>query len=127
MKLEPITLIKRVVSGRDRLGQATYTVTTKDLVVEKIPVTRSEYFTAGQLGISADKAFKVSQFDYSGEMALKSDGLTYRIYRTYEPDDDWVELYCSLSIGQDEVNIDPDPPTPDPEPSENDEEGGDDE
>ena len=112
MRLEAITLVKRVVLGRDRLGQPTYTVTTKDLIVEKIPVTRSEYFTAGQLGISADKAFKVSQFDYSGEMALKSDGLTYRIYRTYEPDDDWVELYCSLSIGQDE---------------EGDEEGGDDE
>lgn len=134
MKLRAITLIKRVASGRDRLGQVTYTTTTNDLIAEEIPVARSEYFTAGQLGISSDVAFKVSQFDYNKETSLKYEGEYYRIYRTYTPDDNFIELYGSLAIGQVDIpeTPEPAPPTPPtpptPEPTDDDEgEGGEDE
>lgn len=115
MRLEEITLVKKTPSGRDRLGQVTYTVTETALLAEVIPVTRSEYFTAGQLGIAADAAFRVSVFDYDGHTALKFRGQSFRIYRTYEEDDN-VELYCSLAVGMIENDIDPDPePEPDGE------------
>lgn len=104
MRLETLTLIKRIPSGRDRLGQVIYTVTETNLIAERIPVTRSEYFTAAQLGIAADCAFEVSAFDYEGQTALIYNGKTYRIYRSYE-NDDIVELYCSLSVGQDDEEV----------------------
>lgn len=114
MRLEEITLVKKTPSGRDRLGQVTYTVAETTLLAEVIPVTRSEYFTAGQLGIAADAAFRVSVFDYDGHTALKFRGQTFRIYRTYEEDDN-VELYCSLAVGMIENDIEPDPEPDDQE------------
>lgn len=99
MKIAEITLVSRTKSGVDRLNQPIYTETELDLIARVKPVTRQEYFSAGQLGISAEYCFVISQFDYSGQTMLRYGGKNYRIYRKYEINDNEVELYCEYAIG----------------------------
>ena len=37
--------------------------------------------------------------DYNGEKEVELDGIKYGIYRTYEVDKDYVELYCERKGG----------------------------
>lgn len=103
MRLAEITLTKQTVSGRDRLGQVTYTTASRDVIAEIMSQSRSEFFSAAQIGVSADIAFKLSQFDYDGELQLTYKGQNYRIYRKYEPDENYIELYAELTTGLNEA------------------------
>lgn len=102
VQLADIKLIKRKLNGRDRLGQATYTETSKDAVAEIIQISRSEFFQAGQIGITPDYGFKVSSFDYDDEVILEFKGQRRRIYRSYRPDPNTIELYTELATGYNE-------------------------
>lgn len=99
MRLAEITLIKKTASGRDSLGQVTYTTSEKTVIAETLPQSRSEFFMAGQIGITADIAFRISYFDYTNELAFRYNGQVYRIYRKYEVDDAHIEIYGELTSG----------------------------
>ncbi len=99
MKIAEITLVKRKKTGYDRLNQPIYKTTKRDVLARRIPVSQGEYFSAGQIGISADFEFVISQFDYDGETQLIYNGQTYRIYRKYERNDNEIELYCEYASG----------------------------
>lgn len=99
MKIAEITLIKRKKTGTDRLNQPIYTTTSRTVLARRIPISQGEYFNAGQIGISADHEFVISQFDYDGEMMLSYNGQNYRIYRKYERNDNEIELYVEYASG----------------------------
>lgn len=99
MKIAEITLVKRELTGYDRLNQPIYSKTERTVIAQRVPVTQSEFFSAGQIGISADYEFIISQFDYDGETALVYQGQSLRIYRKYERDDNEIELYCEYAAG----------------------------
>lgn len=99
MKIAEITLVKRARTGTDRLNQPIYTTSTRKVLARRIPVSQSEFYSAGQIGISADFEFIISQFDYDGETMLTYNGQNLRIYRKYERDDNEIELYCEYAAG----------------------------
>lgn len=102
MKIAEITLVKRARTGTDRLNQPIYTTSTRKVLARRIPVSQSEFYSAGQIGISADFEFIISQFDYDGETMLTYNGQNLRIYRKYERDDNEIELYCEYAAGLNE-------------------------
>lgn len=102
MKIAEITLKKRAITGYDRLNQPIYTKTARTVVARRVPISQGEFFSAGQIGITADFEFIISQFDYDGETMLTYKGQTLRIYRKYERDDNEIELYCSYAAGLNE-------------------------
>lgn len=88
-----------------------------------VPVSRSEFYSAGEKGFRPDFIFEVNPAEYSGQADAEvydlETGITEkcRIYRTYRSDPDTLELYMSRAAGLDET---PDPePTPDPDPEVN--------
>lgn len=99
MKIAEISLLNRVKTGVDRLNQPIYTPTEKKLVARRIPISQTEYFQAGQVGISAEFCFIISLFDYSGETMIKYEGKNYRIYRKYERNDNELEIYVEYASG----------------------------
>lgn len=99
MKIAEITLVKRARTGTDRLNQPIYTTSTRKVLARRIPVSQSEFYSAGQIGISADFEFIISQFDYDGETMLTYNGQNLRIYRKYERNDNEIELYCEYAAG----------------------------
>lgn len=70
-----------------------------EVFCERKSVTRSEFFNAGRNGLNPEYVFTVFKGDYMGERTCEYDGLTYAIYRTYETDDDYIELYVMRKGG----------------------------
>lgn len=61
---------------------------------DKQSIGRDEFYKAGQQGMAASCVFKIWKYDYSNEQYLLYGDTTYHIYRTYENDDEQIELYC---------------------------------
>lgn len=101
-----------------------------EVLATSVPVSRSEFYSAGQLGILPDFEFEMNPAEYSGQKFAEvfdmETGITERcrIYRTYQRTPDVLEVYCQRAAGLDEQ---PEPePTPEPTPDPEDDEGGED-
>ena len=70
-----------------------------EVFCERHSVSRSEFFNAGRNGLNPEYVFTIFKGDYQGELVCEYDGLTYAIYRTYETDDDYIELYVQRKGG----------------------------
>lgn len=62
-------------------------------------VTGREFFDGGRNGLNPEYRVKVFAGDYKGERALEYNGQTYAIYRTYQTDGDYMELYVERQGG----------------------------
>ena len=94
-----IKLITRTKGTKDARGQYSYTETPRSVMARPASVTRNEFYTAGQIGISPDNLFIVSTFDYKDETLLEYKGQKMRIYRTYPRNENEMELYCTFAAG----------------------------
>lgn len=83
-----------------------------DMLAQKIPVeekkqvfcnvfsiTRTEFYHAGQSGLSPELKLTVFYGDYNGETIVEFRGKRYSVYRTYTPDEETVELYLVRKVG----------------------------
>ena len=89
------------------------TTTTKDAAGQSIPgepkisscigtldsVYQNEFYQADQAGIRPQGVIKMNIAEYGGQKILSVDGQKYTIYRTYERDADWIELYYGERVG----------------------------
>ena len=60
---------------------------------------QSEWFAAGNAGLKAKFRIDVFSDDYAGETQVEVDGVRYEIYRTYQAQNDWIELYLEKKAG----------------------------
>ncbi len=97
-RLNKITLITQQITT-DEIGQQVKTESTYDVIAEVRSCTQSEYMNARQNGLTPVYNFRVSVFGYSGQKVLQFDGKRYSIYRTYEADDNTIELYTEYETG----------------------------
>lgn len=67
----------------------------KTVYADKKGVRQSEFYLAAAQGINIAKAFEMSSDDYNGERKLEYNGVPYYIVRTYDKNDETVELTCS--------------------------------
>lgn len=70
-----------------------------EVMCKRQSVTRNEFFNAGRNGLNPQYVFTVFKGDYSGETICEYNGGTYSIYRTYETDEDYIELYVERKGG----------------------------
>ena len=89
VKLITLTITK------DAIGQEVITETYTEVFAEKNGIQRTEFFTAGQTGIKPALMFKIRELDYDGEESLEFEGVTYKIYRTYQKGE-WCEWLISI-------------------------------
>lgn len=95
-----ITLLKKkVVTDAIKAHRVSYL--KRKITGEIKSVLGNEFFRAGQLGIKATKVAEVFLYDYKNEPLCEIEGIRYQIYRTYEKESDYIELYLSEDI-QDE-------------------------
>lgn len=97
-RINKITLISEAATT-DAIGQVTTTETTTDIIGEVRSVSRTEFMTGKQSGLTPSYVFRVSMFGYAGQKILKYNGARYNVYRTYEADDNYVELYTAAELG----------------------------
>lgn len=102
-----IVLIKQIAGELDEFNQPTVTETRTDVFAASVPVSRSEYYRAGEKGIRPEFEFEINPAEYHGETIVEYTDETgktsrLRIYRTYEAGPDKLELYCSAAAGLNE-------------------------
>jgi hypothetical protein len=71
------------------------TVTERMVFAEKLPNYGAEFKTASAGGYELQHIMRVHAYEYGGEKAARYNGQEYEIYRTFQKNDDWVELYLS--------------------------------
>lgn len=97
-RINKIKLISEVETT-DAIGQPTTTESTTELIAEVQNVSQSEFMQGKQGGISPAFVFRVSIFGYSGQKILEYNGERYSIYRTYQADENHIELYAEQEVG----------------------------
>jgi SPP1 family predicted phage head-tail adaptor len=89
-----------VTTTKDDLGQIKETEEfSRQVFCERKSVTQSEFFAAGQSGRKPSCTLLVNVFDYQEEVMVKHRNKIYTVYRTYEREDEKVELYCEVKAG----------------------------
>lgn len=92
---EEISLIS-VTNGEDEAGYPIDPVENKrEVLANKLNVTRQEFYAASQSDMRADAIFEVHAFEYENEQYLEHDGKRYEVIRTFLTADDTIELTCS--------------------------------
>ena len=84
---------------QDEIGQITSTESEASLIAEIRSVSRSEFMEGRQDGLTPSYVFYVSRFAYSGQRVIEYNGERYSVYRTFEADDNIVELYTEREVG----------------------------
>jgi hypothetical protein len=89
---------------KDATGQTVTTKTETEVIGIQDSTYQNEFFQASQAGLRPQGSIKMNRADYSGEkfLGFKDANLNltvYSIYRTFEPDDDWIELYYGSRVG----------------------------
>jgi SPP1 family predicted phage head-tail adaptor len=98
--MNDILLFPTITTVEDELGQIEEIEDyNRQVFCEKKSIPQNEYFQAGLNGIKASAILIVPVFDYQEEVKLKYKEKEYTIYRTYERDDERIELYCEVRIG----------------------------
>ena len=85
---------------QDDYGRWIITHTEKTAYCQYTRVSMTEFYNAGRNGFTPEYRFKVFAGDYNGETKVGFRGLTYSVYRTYQPEgSDLVELYVKREGG----------------------------
>lgn len=98
MKDAVITLIKETTT-KDDMNVCQIVETENEVMCQKGSVTQNEFFGGGRNGLNPEMMFKVFRGDYEGERKCEYEGKRYAIYRTYESDEDYIELYVQREGG----------------------------
>ena len=73
--------------------------TERDVLCRVRSVSRSDFYSAGQFGLSLDHVFIINPVNYAGEKILEYNGERYGIERTYQARQDEMELYAGHKVG----------------------------
>lgn len=86
----------------DSMGQKIATEKTATVYATLTSISRAEwvsYAQSGRQGLVPSYVATVFMGDYNGESTAEYNGKRYGIYRTYERDDEQVELYLEKKAG----------------------------
>lgn len=95
-----IKLISLGTTTTDSIGQTIVsTETEREVLVEVQSVNSSEFFAGQQGGLAPELRFRIDSFGYKGEKVCKYNGTRYSIYRVYESDNNYTDLYAEEERG----------------------------
>lgn len=83
----------------NQLKQEVEVDTRTEIFAKKESISQSEFYKGGEAGLKPDFRLITAIIDYNGEREVELDGKKYGIYRTYERDQDYIELYCERKGG----------------------------
>lgn len=96
---EICVLIGKKAVGKNSRMQVIYEESRTEVLCASVPISRSEFYAAGQIGINPDYELIVNPVEYSGQKVVEFKGKKLNVYRTYERNENELELYCSYATG----------------------------
>lgn len=95
---DQIMMLIAQIPGKDSIGNCVNMETRREVYCEKSPVTRTQYYQAGRLGLRPGFSVTVRAEEYQGEPLAEYQGGLYEIYKTLEKGKE-TELYLSGKEG----------------------------
>jgi SPP1 family predicted phage head-tail adaptor len=93
-----VTLIT-VTNSTNDIGNTIETSTTRQVFANKKSIRQSEFYQAQATGLKPEIAFEIRSLDYNNESKLSYNNKTYIIIRTYQKNEDFMELICEGIVG----------------------------
>lgn len=97
-KSDVITLVSELSEKNDK-GVFEPVESHRDVFCSVSSTSSTEWFSGRRMGLNPQKQFIVFAGDYRGEEICIYHGQRLTIYRTYERDDDHIELYTEKRKG----------------------------
>lgn len=94
-----ITLISETNPRTDESSNAVFDIKKRGVFCCKKNISQTEFYHAGQLGLEAKYKFETFRENYNGERRLVYRDKEYAVYRTYETDNDMIEIYAAEKEG----------------------------
>lgn len=94
----PIYLISET-NTQNSIGEWIASETRRKVYANVKSVTATEFFSAGQIGLSPEFRFTMFCPDYAGERIVEYNGVRYAVYRVYQATTDTMELYVQKEVG----------------------------
>lgn len=94
ISLDLICYLQSGAINGDSIGNQIQTPTKRMVFCAELPVTSSEFFSAGRIGIKPDLLLVTDIEEYDGEESLEYNDEPYNIYRNYPRSDGFIEIYC---------------------------------
>jgi SPP1 family predicted phage head-tail adaptor len=92
---EVIKLVSAVETA-NAMGDPVKVLTkSADIFADKKSIRQSEFYQAAAVGLRPELTFVIRTIEYDQEPMLEHNSKTYNIIRTYEKDDELIELVCS--------------------------------
>ena len=99
MKKDVIAYLIGKTITMNQLKQEVEVDTRTEIFAQKESISQSEFYKGGEAGLKPDFRLITAIIDYNGEREVELDGKKYGIYRTYERNQDYIELYCERKGG----------------------------
>ena len=89
----------REIKEQDGYGVWRKRKTMREVFCDVGSITRAEFFEAGRNGLNPEFRFTIAAVDYEGERVVVYRGDSYAVYRTYNDNGDYMELYVQREGG----------------------------
>lgn len=99
MKDSVLTLIQKEKKKNNKGVWVDESKSEKTVFCQVESVTRAEFFEGGRNGLNPAFVFFVFSGDYEGEELCEYEGKPYGIYRVYQGEGDYLELYAERKGG----------------------------
>lgn len=94
ISLDDICYLIGVEYVQDELGQFIQKESPYMVYCSKLSITRAEFNTSGMLGHKPEMMLIIDADTYQNEMLLQYESKPYKIYKTFQRVDGFMELYC---------------------------------
>ncbi len=100
--MEGIIYLLKKTSKKNEIGDPINTVEETKRIAEIRSVGQKEANQAAARGLKLEFTAVIWKFEYNNEEVLRYKGKEYRIQRTYERDDEKIELTCGNLVNNEE-------------------------
>jgi SPP1 family predicted phage head-tail adaptor len=91
----PITITKGINSIGNTLESKAY----RQIYADKQSIRQSEFYQAAATGLKPELMLVIRSAEYNNEEIIRYNGKEYRIIRTYDKGNDFLELVCGGITG----------------------------
>lgn len=96
---EEVTLIGTDGFETDALEQKVPKEKRTTVFCSKLPISRQEFYMAGQSGIEVSEIFVVHSYEYNNENYVEFNGKKLKVLKTYPKSLEELELTCTERLG----------------------------
>ena len=93
-----VNLIGKTVT-KDEYKQEIAKETSNIVIGTQQSISSNEFFRASQLGFQPEFRLLIRTADYNDEKVVEVEGKRYGIYRKFNNNEEFTELYCREMIG----------------------------